>query len=180
MEINLKNNVTGFDELFRAMDELAEEIGKGKTDKIWKKSLGYAMKPVLEDAKALAPRDTGQLADHIYLKIQRPQGRDKSSKYYKGEMFMARVTVSPKREDTITKTTLNKKGKFQTYSANLKPVALSQEFGNRRLQNSEFGTAARGSHPFMRPALEKNYQNVIDRLGTALWAELTWGKYSKG
>ena len=113
--------VEGFDDLFKAMDGLAEEIGKGKTDAIYRKAMAYAFDPVLQMAKDLAPMDTGQLKEHMYLKVQRPQARDKASKYYEGEVWMARVTLSPKREDSVAHTVLNRKGKFQTYYTN-KPV----------------------------------------------------------
>ena len=137
--------VEGFDELFKTMDDLAEEIGKGKTDRIWKRSLGVAMEPVLRQIRGNAPVDTGQLRDHIYMKVHRPVGRDKQSESYRGEMFMARVSVSPKREDSVERTTLNKRGKFQTYAIH-RPVALAQEFGN----------ANQAARPFIRPALESN------------------------
>lgn len=176
-ELNL--DVQGFEDLFKKMDELAEEIGKGKTDRIWRKALSSAMQPVLADAKSFAPSDTGQLRDHIYMKVHKPQSRDKASSAYQGEMYMARVTVGTKREDTKLNVILNKKGKFQTVASNLKPVPVSQEFGNNHLKNSEFGTAARGAHPFMRPALENNYNKVMSVLGQALWYELTLGKYAK-
>jgi HK97 gp10 family phage protein len=166
---NSQVKVEGFDELFKTMDELAEEIGKGKTDKIWRKALGYAFEPVLNDAKESAPVDTGQLRDHIYLKVQRPAARDKASASYKGEMFMVRVTVGPKREDSVERTVLNKKGKFQTVFQN-RPVALA----------SEFGTAHEAARPFIRPALEKNVDNIIQRLGQAIWYELQWGKWTQG
>jgi hypothetical protein len=65
MAINKTFNVEGFPELFKAMDELKEEIGKGKTDSIWRKCLGYAFEPVLQDAKSFAPVDTGELEKHI-------------------------------------------------------------------------------------------------------------------
>lgn len=161
--------VTGFEDLYKAMDELAEEIGKGKTDRIWKGAVGYAMEPVLHSVKLSSPVDTGQMRDHIYLKSHRPMGRDKQSSSFHGEMMMARVTVGPKRNDSVEKTVLNRKGKFQTYQQN-KPVALSQEFGN----------AHTGGKPFIRTALESNYQTVIDRLGQFIWAEVNWGKYAKG
>ncbi|MGI9162841.1 MAG: HK97-gp10 family putative phage morphogenesis protein [Mycobacterium sp.] len=160
--------VEGFEELFKTMDELAEEIGQGKTAKIWRTALGYAMEPVLQAAKQRAPVDSGQLRDHIYMKAHKPQGRDKSSNSYKGEMFLARVSVSPKREDSAERTVLNKRGKFQTISYH-RPVALGQEFGN----------AHTSPHPFIRSSLESNLQNVIDRLGYAIWAEVNWGKYAK-
>lgn len=164
--------VEGFEELFKQMDELAEEIGKGKTDRIWRKALAEAMQPVLDMARDLAPGEwagsTGQLRDNIYMKVHKPQARDKRSKYYDGEMFMARVSVSPIREDSRKGAILNKRGKFQTVWQGKKPVALSQEFGNKHLQNSEFGTAAKGAHPFLRPALENNVGRVQTKLGYAI------------
>lgn len=160
--------VEGFEDLYKAMDELAEEIGKAKTDRIWRGALGYAMEPVLARVKANAPVDSGQLQDHVYMKAHRPQGRDKQSSAFQGEVMMARVSVSPKREDSVEKTILNKRGKFQTYGLH-RPVALAQEFGNAK-------TPAR---PFIRPALEANTQTVIERLGQYIWAEVNWGKYAK-
>ena len=160
--------VEGFDELFKAMDELALEIGKGKTDRIWKKALGYAFMPVLEAAKNNAPSDTGQLKEHIYMKVQRPQSRDKASNKYQGETFMARVTVGPEREDSTKHTTIVKKGK-EKITYNHRPVALAMEFG----------TAETSAHPFMRPALENNVDRVISRLGYSVMAAIEAGKWVK-
>jgi HK97 gp10 family phage protein len=162
------NNVKGFDELFKAMDELAEEVGKGKTDKIWRNAMRYAFEPVLTAAKNSAPVDTGQMKEHIYLKVQRPQARDKSSLSYQGETFLVRVTSGPKREDSVTNTVITKRGKEQNYSVH-RPVALA----------AEFGTAKTPARPFLRPALEANLQEVQDRLGKAVWYELQWGKWAK-
>lgn len=164
--------VEGFEQLFREMDKLSEEIGTGKTDRIWRKALAEAMQPVLDMAKDLAPNEspssTGQLKEGIYMKVHKPQSRDKRSKYYDGEMFMARVTASPIRDDTKKGAILNKRGKFQTVWQNKKPVAISQEFGNKQLENSEFGTATKGAHPFLRPALENNVGRVQTILGYAI------------
>lgn len=162
------NNVYGFDELFRAMDALAEEIGKGKTDKIWRNAMSYAFAPVLAAAKNSAPVLSGQLRDHIYLKVHRPQARDKSALSYRGETFMVRVTSGPKRDDSIINTVINKRGKEQNYGKH-KPVALAVEFGTAKLP----------PRPFLRPALEANLQNVQSRLGRAVWQELQWGKWAK-
>lgn len=161
--------VEGFDELYKTFDELAEEIGQGKTNRIWKKALGFAFEPVLRQVKSSAPVDSGQLLDHVYMDVHRPQGRDRKSPAYQGEVFMARVTVAPQREDSVTRTTITKSGKESTVSYN-RPVALA----------NEFGTAKMAGKPFIRPALEANVQNVIDRLGQAIWYEMNWGKYAKG
>lgn len=143
--------VDGFPELFKAMDELKEEIGKGKTDRIWRDVLKKSMQPVLDSAKASAPKDTGQLANNIRVAVHRPKQRDKAGKYYDGEMYMARVTVSPIRDDTGFKFVLNKRGKFQTVRTNKKPVPVSQEFGNARTP----------AHPFMRVSLSRNSGVVV-------------------
>ena len=155
----------GFEELFKSMDALAEEIGKGKTDAIWRKALSTAMEPVLRAALSNAPVESGQLKAHVYSKAHRPQGRDKKASSYAGEIFMARVTAGPKREGSAV--LMNKKGNFFEKH---RPVALAAEFGNARNKNRK---------PFLRPALESNYQNVIDLLGRAIWAEVNWGKYAK-
>ena len=150
---------TGFEELFKKMDDLSEEVGKGKTDRIWRNAVKYAFEPVLQDAKTYAPKDTGQLSENIYMAVHKPKSRDKKSMTYQGEMYMARVTASPVRDDSIKKTVLNRRGKFQSYYANKRPVALSKEFGNAR-------TTAK---PFLRPALQSNMDRVQTRLAQSVW-----------
>jgi HK97 gp10 family phage protein len=166
--MSTSNNVNGFDDLFKSMDALAEEIGKGKTDKIWRNAMTYAFAPVLAAAKNSVPVLSGQLRDHIYLKVHRPQARDKSALSYRGETFMVRVTSVPRREDSVINTVINKRGKEQNFGKH-KPVALAVEFG----------TAKVAPRPFLRPALETNLQEVQDRLGRAVWHELQWGKWAK-
>ena len=158
MAYNTQFEVEGFAELFTTLDAIKEEIGKGKTDKIYRNAMKAAMQPVLNAAKSAAPKDTGQMADHIYMKVHRPQRRDKNGKYYDGEVYMARVSVSPLREDSQLHHIVNKRGKLQSVWRNKKPVALSQEFGNARTP----------SHPFLRTALESKAPQVIDILGAIL------------
>ena len=168
MTNNPSFQVQGFDELFKHMEELKEEIGKGKTDRIWKSSLVYAFEPVLATAKALAPTDTHQLQEHLYLKASRPTARDRAGKYYDGEQWMVRVSLNPKREDSVQNVVLNKRGKFQNRFVN-RPVGLAEEFGTAN--NG-------GGKPFLRPALESNASRVIERLGAKLWSNLNSGKFT--
>lgn len=165
---NREFKVEGFEELFKAMDELGQEVGKAKTDNIWKKALGYAFTPVLESAKSLAPTDTGQLREGIYMKVGRPTARDKASSTYKGEVFMARVTSSAKRDDSTMHTTITKKGKERKVYTN-RPVGLA----------AEFGTADTAPHPYLRPSLENNADRIINRLGYSVMAALEAGKWVK-
>lgn len=155
----IEYQVEGFPELFAAMDAIKEEIGKGKTDRIWREAMKRAFTPVLTAVKQNAPRDTGQLADRIYMKVHRPNQGDKRSKHYvPGEIYMARVSASPLRDESTLHTILNKRGKFQNVWRGKKPVAVSQEFGN----------ASTPQHPFLRPALESNYKLVTDILADSL------------
>jgi HK97 gp10 family phage protein len=147
--------VEGFDDLFKKMEEIKQEIGKAKTDRIWRKAMAYAMEPVLEASKDFAPKDTGNLAKHIYMKVHRPMQRDKAGKYYAGEVYMARVSSSPIRDESLKNYYINKRGKLGSYWSNMRPVGLSQEFGNART----------APHPYMRVALEYNYERVTSRLG---------------
>jgi HK97 gp10 family phage protein len=152
-------SVEGFPELFAAMEDMKEEIGKGKTDKIWRTAMTAAFAPVLQSAKAKAPKDTGQLSQRIYMKVHRPNSSDKKSKYYEpGEIYMARVSASPLRDESMLHVILNKRGKFQNVWKNKRPVAISQEFGN----------ASTPQHPFLRPALESNINNVLGILSESL------------
>jgi HK97 gp10 family phage protein len=149
MSVEASFKIEGFEDLFAIMKEISEEIGKGKTDKVWREMLKAAMTPVLEDAKREAPKNTGQLADNIYLRVHRPMRRDKEGKnYIPGEVYMARVTASTIRDDTRYDLILNKRGRFQTVTRNKKPVPVSQEFGNAQVGPG---------HPFLLPAMRKNY-----------------------
>jgi HK97 gp10 family phage protein len=152
-------STAGFENLFANMQALEDEIGKGKTDKIWRGAMTYAMEPVLQDAKSYAPKDTGETADRIYLRVHRPQARDKSSNRYAGENFIARVTASTLREDSVQNFVVNKRGRLQAVWANKSRAPVSQEFGNARTP----------PHPFMLPALNNNSDKVVSRLGVALW-----------
>ena len=158
MSVQTSIKVEGFEELFKAMDSLKQEIGKGKTDRIWRDLLKKSMQPVLDAAKDNAPKNSGQMANHIYLSVHRPKSRDVSGKFYDGEMYMARVTVSPIRDDTRYRVVLNKSGKFQTVSYNKRPVAVSQEFGNARTP----------AHPFLRVSLESKAETVVNLMSSLL------------
>lgn len=162
MSVEYSANIEGFEALFKRMDELRDEVGKAKTDRIWRQCMLYAMEPVLQDAKTFAPKRTGQLADHIYMKAHKPQMRDKASITYRGESYIARVTSSPIRDDSRLETILNKKGKFQSYWTKKRPVGISNEFGNKRTPK----------HDYMRPALIENIEKVQRRLGEALIVQI--------
>ena len=176
--MNTGPTVTGFDELLKAMDDLSKEITTGRTARIWKNSMRYAMEPVKDTARILIQsqtKGTGTLADSLYIAVHKPTARDKRSGSYMGETYMARVGVTSKRPESKINTTVYATKKGQTKSKDYlagktnRPVAIAVEFG----------TADVSSRPFLRPALTSNIQYIQNRLGDALWRELTFGKYAQ-
>ncbi|CAB4133902.1 hypothetical protein UFOVP263_48 [uncultured Caudovirales phage] len=166
MAVTHQFEVEGMEALFKKMDDLRDEIGKGKTDKIWRQVMTYAMEPVLQDCVSTAPYDPnskdGHMRDHIYMAVHKPKSRDKGSASYQGELYMARVTVSPIRDSTTWHTRINKRGNFQTTTRGKKPVAVSMEFGNAHV----------AAQPFIRQSLSTNIDNVTSRLGEAIMAQI--------
>lgn len=163
--------VTGFDELFKVMDDLADEVGQRKVDRIWTGAMRKAMQPVLDAARAQVPRHFGYLMDALYLRAHKPRSRDKQSQSYQGEAIMARVSIANERPDSVRSFTVDKKGKLRSYinfRGSNKPVALAMEFG----------TATTPAHPFLRMALEGQAATVQTILGNEVWKVLET-KYSK-
>lgn len=171
--------IEGMDALFKAMDELSQEITKGKTARVWKNAMRYAMIPAKETAEMMIrarSTDSGQLANSFYISVHKPTARDKRSASYFGETYMARVSIRSAREESATGTHsyTTKKGKvinrtYTKFRGSNRPVAAALEFG----------TAKMGAEPFFRSALESNIQRIQTRLAQSLWHELTYGKYAK-
>ena len=138
MAIQESYKVKGFEALFAALKDMKEEIGKQKTDKIWREAVRRGAEPILSEIKSRAPVDTGQLQSRIYMKVRRPKSRDKTGKYYLGEEYLARILVSPLRDDSREHFIVNKRGRLQKVWRNKRPVAISQEFGNARTPRQPF------------------------------------------
>jgi HK97 gp10 family phage protein len=151
MAIQHSFKIEGFDALTAALNDMKEEIGKQKTDKIWREAVTRGAEPILAAVKAAAPQDTGQLKDRIYMKVRRPKARDKSGKFYAGEEYMARIIASPLRDESYRHFIVNKKGRLQSVWRNKKPVAISQEYGNARVP----------AKPFLRPGLNNAANSAV-------------------
>lgn len=194
--INQYANIEGMDALLKAMDELSQEITVHKTRRIWNNAMRYAMIPAKETAQMLIKSQAGIYATHqlenaLYIATHRPTARDKRSSAYMGESYIARVSVTAKRDDSVEgiSSYTTKKGKVMTrkyikFHGSNRPVALAFEFGTpRRLAKLaaqiEFGTPKLGARPFMRTAFSQNVQKIQERLARSLWHELTSGKYAE-
>lgn len=158
MAIQHSFQVEGFEALNAALNDMKQEIGKQKTDRIWREAVRRGAEPILDAVKAAAPTDTGQLKMRIYMKVRRPKQRDKTGKFYAGEEYLARIIASPLRDDSQKHLIVNRKGRLQSVWRNKKPVAISQEYGNARTP----------AHPFLRPGLRAATNSAVNIVKTFL------------
>lgn len=144
--------VLGVHELSRQLDRLKAQVDA--QSKAMASVARKAFKPVLDEAKALAPRDTGELADSIKMKTERPKSGD------------AAVKVG---------LTIGRSGRARQASV------ASAAFGEgqskalpaaRRWHFVELGTAHEAAQPFLRPALDRRSSEVMDVIRAELRAEI--------
>jgi len=168
----VKWDIKGMDAAMRNFEDLSEAIGDKKaTSKVLIPAMREAMKPVLMAAKEFAPKNTGALAEHLWIEARRPNKRDKKSLYVRpNDKTIAIVTTKafPKK----LKKKFNAEHKDLTpeqRSKAFKKFALSKNFPyDARAVAQEFGSARNPAHPYMRTALESNTSTVIEHLKRAL------------
>lgn len=162
----------GIGEVDKMLRQLEDDFGhKESAKRVLVPAVREAMRPVLNAAKASAPRDTGQLAASLQIEARRPTRRDVRSKY---------ILQSDTVIGAITTKAFPKKLKKQFYEANknlskeqrkkkFKEFAKSINFPyDARAIAQEFGTASQPAQPFMRPALENNAQATVNKLAEVL------------
>jgi HK97 gp10 family phage protein len=144
----------GFKELKYVFQELSDNFGPKDNQAILKKSVRQAMLPVLAQAIALVPRDTGALAASLRVESRRPTGKDKRSKYIsETDTVIGLVTTAPGKKLAKTKFTNIKTGEKQ--------VGIKSDM---RAAAVEFGTKKMVGTPFLRPALEGEAGIVLNQL----------------
>ena len=131
----------GFDELEKQLMDLAQGM---RADIVARKTLAKAaeraMFPVLQDATSYAPFDEKN-TDGVHLK-------------YTIRLDARVPTERDKMSDYVNDTD----AAIAVVSAKKSSVSLSQEFGNARTP----------AHPFLRPALDVNAEQVVGILGEEL------------
>lgn len=147
--------VEGLAELDRKLKAIPRELA-GKNGGPLRRALFAATRPILAQAKSLAPVDTGNLARNLIAKRDRnPAASGAAERYI--------VTVRAKR--------LSRKAKAaaRTASGRIDYRKAGDAFYARFV---EFGTAKVAAQPFLRPAFEQNKERAVqifrDRLGRDL------------
>ncbi len=137
-------------------DQLTEILGVELGVKALAVAARKAFAPVLETAKSLVPVDSGALRDSLKLTVKKNGGGD--------TVIMVGLKISgPARPKGIDAIAAKYAGHFGG-GEGLKPA--------RRWHWIELGTAKRSAHPFLRPALDQNAQEVLDLLRTELAAQI--------
>ena len=137
----------GIGDVDRALKALEDEFGdKMARSKVLIPAVREALKPVLIQARANAPKDSGDLTRSLIVEARRPTSRDRRSKY---------VT----RTDTVIAAVTTASGK------KLAKMGIKSD---ARAIAQEFGTANHPAQPYLRPALESNAQSTVTRLGEIL------------
>lgn len=169
--------VVGLKEVLAAFNELAEEIGDKKaTSKILVPAVREAMQPVLNQAVANAPADTGGLRLSLQVEARRPTRRDRRSKYITetDTVIAAVTTASGKKLKQMSegKGLLSSRRKLKRMG-----VKNAESFmgvaSDARAIAQEFGSAHNASHPYLRPAMESQSQQTAKRLGEIIGRRLT-------
>ena len=163
MATNKSIETYGFDQLHETVKQLGQDFGVVNARKnILVPAAKKAFECVLQAAKNnLQPGhgyDTGQLKRTLAISAKPVKQRNRRSKYI-NENDVVYATVSAKLVKKYTQVT-NKKGETK-----LKALG---DVSDARAIAVEFGTAKMGARPFLRPALESNYQNVVNTLRVEL------------
>jgi HK97 gp10 family phage protein len=155
---NVKVSFVGFDEFGKLLKEMQSDFNEADQKKILTNAVRKAMQPVLSQAKALAPVDTGALRASLRVEARKPTRKDKKSIYVKtSDVVIATVTTAPSK-------VLAKK-QFLNIKTGKKQKGIPSD---ARAIANEFGTAKHGAKPYMRPALESQTGIVLDDLAGSL------------
>jgi HK97 gp10 family phage protein len=143
----------GIGDVDKALKALEEEFGdKLARSKVLIPAVREALRPVLDQARADAPKDTGDLTRSLIIEARRPTRRDRRSKY---------ITQT----DTVIAAVTTASGK------KLAKMGIKSD---ARAIAQEFGTAKQpGGQPYLRNALEINSQTTVNRLAQILARRIT-------
>lgn len=135
--------IEGLGELREKLLALGPEVGA----KTLRSAARVAMAPVLEEARRLAPVDTAQLRESIVLVARMPKSGD----------AVARVGLKIKALGSRPNLRGLKVGKSTKQ-------AVARMSAHWRWHFAEFGTARHRATPFLRPALAKHRESVVETL----------------
>lgn len=173
-------SVSGADQLKEMLQSMQDDFGEKATKQVLVEAAKKALKPALEKAKQIAPKDTGELAMSLTIEGRKPNRRDKKSKYVSPtDVVTAFITTAPKSK-LIKNRKRRLKAKAKKAGVKFDAEAFDnsiQKFDARAIAQ-EFGTAKQpGGQPYLRPALEVSSGAVIKTLGEEIRKAITKYRY---
>ncbi len=170
MAVTIK--LEGIGEVDKALRELEADFGqKESARRVLAPAVREALQPVLTQAIANAPKDTGGLALSLQIEARRPTGRDKRSRYINrtDTVIGTITTASAKKLARMSegKGLLRARRKLKKLGFE-SADAFTGVASDARAIAQEFGTARNPANPYLRPALEANAQSTVNRLAVIL------------
>lgn len=156
---------SGFSDLEKLLLKMANDFGVKDTQKnvlvpAAKNAFGIVFNAAKNNLIPGHGYDTGQLKRTLRVNARAVKGKDLRSKYINvGDVVIA--YVSAKLNKTYAKN-LSKKGK----------LIGTGDISDARAIAVEFGTAKMPAKPYLRPAIESNYQAVTAKLSSELKKKL--------
>lgn len=170
MAISIK--LEGIGAVEQALKQLEQDIGdKQARSKVLVPAVREAIAPVLASAISKSPKDTGGLALSLQIEARRPTRKDRRSKYItQTDTVIAAVTTASGRK--LKQMSTGKGLEKSRKKLRKMGVVGYQNFtgiaSDARAMAQEFGSAHNPAHPYLRPALESNSTNVVQKLSTIL------------
>jgi HK97 gp10 family phage protein len=155
---------TGMAEFQQLLDEMKEDFSEKDSKKILNSAVRQAMKPVLEKARVLAPKDTGALAASLRIEARKPTSRDRKSIYINPSDVVIGTVTTASGKQLAKKTFKNLKTGKKQKGIPSDGRAIAEEFGTK----TEFGSVHNAAKPYMRPSLETSASQVLNSLSDTL------------
>jgi hypothetical protein len=156
----------GWQEFQELCDQIEEDYGPDDQRKILRTAVRNSLRPVLEMAQSLVPKDTGALAASLQIEARKPTAKDKRSKYaVPTEIIIGRVTTAPG-----SKLAKKRFHNLHNTKSNIKQVGIESD---GRAMFMEFGFHDKNGvyhapHPYLRPAMERMSPQVLQIIGGEL------------
>jgi hypothetical protein len=162
----------GIGEVDKALRQLEADFGQKESAKrVLVPAVRESLQPVLMQAIANAPKDTGGLALSLQVEARRPTARDRRSKYITqtDTVIGAVTTASAKKLARMSegKGLLSARRKLKKLGFENAKAFMGIE-SDARAVAQEFGSARNPATPYLRPALEVNAQSTVSRLALIL------------
>jgi HK97 gp10 family phage protein len=172
--MSIVTKLEGIGAVHQAFEKLVEQFGDKKaTSKVLVPAVREAMKPVLAQAQANAPEDTGGLKLSLIVEARRPNKRDRRSKYITDTdtVIAAVTTASGKKLAAMSEGKGLLRARKRLVKLGTNPADAEKFMGiasDARVMSQEFGSSRNPAHPYLRPALESHAQETVNRLGRIL------------